>query len=190
MLLSDRDARLSQEAENDPIIWLGRPRSQGVLETGVRLVGRLGVGRRFRQVEESFDVEQDFLSDVSRINGLDWWPGEGRLGRVDDQPSAAGCDRAGGDEAYVSPLAQLSEPVEAHRSIDQHDGFFSHLQLTQHGIEILGDGAIVEPVDYPIAEPDGQYASRRELPEAASSVPMAARVPVARSAGTCTCTVK
>ena len=66
----------------------GVPGVSGALETGVRLVGRPGVGGRFGQVEECFDVEQDFLVDVCRIDRFEWLAGEGRLGRVDDEPDA------------------------------------------------------------------------------------------------------
>ena len=91
----------------------------------VRLVGRLGVGGGFGEVEEGFDVGQRLLGRRVRVDRLEVLAGEGRLAGSMTSPAPAGARGPAVTRRSVGPLAQLGELAGDHSGVDQDDGLFS-----------------------------------------------------------------
>ena len=135
-------------------------RSDRAVEAPVRLVGRPGVGGGFGEVEEGVDVVQRRLVDVCGLDRLEVLAGEGRIGRVDDEPDAGRGEGAGGDQVKSRRLTQLGELAVQYGGVRQDDAPLPWPEVGESRVEILGDHAAVEPVDHPVAEADRQDARR------------------------------
>ena len=96
--VADGNGRFSEQPEDDRVARLSLEWSDRPVEAPVRLVGGLGVGGGFGEVEEGFDVGQRRLVDVYGVDRLEVLAGEGRVGWVDDEPDAGRGERAGGDQ--------------------------------------------------------------------------------------------
>ena len=119
-----------------------------------------GVCGGFGEVEEGVDVGQRRLVDVCGLDRLEVLAGEGRVGRVDDEPDAGRGEGAGGDQVKSRRLTQLGELAADHGGVDQDDGVLPWPDVGESSVEIVGDHAAVEPVDHPVAESDRQDARR------------------------------
>ena len=126
----------------------------------VRLVVGPGVGGGFGEVEEGVDVGQRLLGDVWRFDRLEVLAGEDRVGRVDDEPGAGRGEGAGGDQAKRRRTGtELGELAGDDGGVDQDDGLLPWPEVGESGVEVVGDDAVVEPVDHAVAEADGQDAA-------------------------------
>ena len=92
--------------------------------------------------------------------GSRWHAGEGRPGRVDDEPDAGRGEGAGGDQVKPRRRAQFDELAADHGGVDQDNGVLPWRDVGESSVEILGDNAAFEPVDHPVAESDGQDPRR------------------------------
>ncbi len=161
------------------------------VEAPVRLVGRPGVGGRFGEVEEGVDVGQRRLVDVWRVDRLEVPAGEGRIGRVDDEPDAGRGEGAGGDQVKSRPTGPARRAGRSdHGGVDQDDGVLSPglmwvRAVSRSSVTMPPSSRSITPWPNPTARTLGAW----DPVEAASSVPMAARVPGTWSASTCTWTL-
>ena len=165
------------------------------VEAPVRLVGRPGVGGGFGEVEEGVDVGQRRLGDVCGVDRLEVLAGEGRGGRVDDEPDAGRGEGAGGDQAKSrrsqTGRAQLGELAADHGGVDQDDGLSSPgLMWVRAVVEIVDTMPPSSRSITPWPNPTARTLGAWDPVEAASSVPMAARVPDTWSASTRTWTLR
>ena len=94
---------------------------------------------------------------MRRFDRIELVISEGRVGGVDDESGASRCDRAGGHqpETRRHRQRQLGELAGERGGVDQDDGLLAWPQVGEGGVEVVGDDAVVEPVDDAVSDADG-----------------------------------